>query len=100
MQNKPNLGNNKMNISDYLTMSYVKFRNLKGWKNKANSNPIKPKQTQFKANQTQFEERPKMPEFTLDVSSLALEFTLGVCLLAFLPGIGGFCVDKELYVCF
>ena len=24
-----------------------------------------------------------------DVSSLALEFTLGVCLLAFLPGVGG-----------
>jgi hypothetical protein len=51
MQNKPNFGNNKMNINDYLTMSYVIFRNLAGWKNKANSKPIKPKtnpiQSQF-----------------------------------------------------
>ena len=32
---------------------------------------------------------PLCPEFTLDVSSLDFEFTLGVCLLAFLPGVGG-----------
>jgi hypothetical protein len=58
MQNKPNFGNDKMNISDYLTMINVKFRHLTGPKNKANSNPIKPKtnpiQTQFKPKQTQF----------------------------------------------
>ena len=30
-----------------------------------------------------------------NVSSLALEFTLGVCLPVFLPGVGGFCVDKK-----
>ncbi len=32
---------------------------------------------------------PLCLEFTLDVSSLDFEFTLGVCLLAFLPGVGG-----------
>jgi hypothetical protein len=59
--------------------------------------PNKPNQTQFWANikgvkaktnpiQTQFVERPKM-----------LDSTLGVCLIACLPGVGGFCVDKEHY---
>ena len=47
-----------------------------------------PQAQKNKPNQTQFQ-RPKMLEFTLDFSSLAFEFTLGVCLLAFLPGVGG-----------
>ncbi len=37
------------------------------------------------------------PEFTPDVSSLALEFTLGVCLLACLPGVGGLLQKEAKY---
>ena len=54
MQNKPNFRNAKMNINIDKTSSYGEFAPLVGWKNKANSNPIKAKtkpiQTQFKAN--------------------------------------------------
>ena len=63
LTNKANFGNDKMNINTIVTMSYIILRHLKGWKNKANSNPIKPKtnpiQTQFKPKQTQFK-----PNFT------------------------------------
>ncbi len=37
-------------------------------------------------------------EFTLDVSLLALEFTLGVCLLACLPGVGGLRQKAAIYL--
>ena len=61
-QFKPNKAKNKPNLTQ----------------NKPNSNPI----------QSQFVERPKMMEFTLDVSSLALEFTLGCAYLFFCRGSG------------
>jgi len=81
MQNKPNFLNNQRNISPVMTKPYSNFYPFGRRKNKANSNPIKPnlrkakmnlssvktkeyanqprlrptsKQTQFKANQTQF----------------------------------------------
>ncbi|MBC8471028.1 MAG: hypothetical protein H8D56_16275 [Planctomycetes bacterium] len=64
MQNKANLGNDKMNITIDITSNYEEFAPLAGLKNKANSNPIKaktkpiqtqlkPKQSQFKPNQSQ-----------------------------------------------
>jgi hypothetical protein len=69
MQNKPNFGNDKMNITLDITSNYMILSSSPGPKNKPNSNPIKPKtnpikaktnpiQTQFKPNsnpiQTQF----------------------------------------------
>ena len=107
MQNKPNFGNSKMNINTTVTMTYVILSHWLRRKNKPNSKPIKPKTNPIKANtnpiQTQsnpISARAKMLEFTLDISSLALELVLGVFLLAFLPGVGGFCAGKNLYDCF
>ncbi len=40
MQNKPNFRNNKMNVSNIITMNYENFIPLAGQKNKPNSNPI------------------------------------------------------------
>jgi hypothetical protein len=52
------------------------------------------KQTQFKPNKAKnkanFRKGKKMLEFTLDVSSLALEFTLGCAYLFFCRGSGAF----------
>jgi len=42
MQNKPNFQNEKMNASNSNTMTYKIFTPLAGYKNKPNSNPIKP----------------------------------------------------------
>jgi hypothetical protein len=88
MQNKPNFRNDKMNICPYLTMIYVKFRHLTGWKNKANSNPIKPKQTQFKPNLSQFKANlskgQKMLEFTLSLSPRTARLTRNRGMLAHL----------------
>jgi hypothetical protein len=102
MQNKPNFGNDKMNITIDMTSVYKILPRLPGPKNKPNSNPIKPisKPIKAKTNPIQTQSKPiirNTPEFTLDVSSLALEFTLDGSLPAFLSGIGGFCVDKEPY---
>jgi len=47
MQNKPNFGNDKMNINTFITMSYTILGTWRGGK----TNPI---QTQFKPNQSQF----------------------------------------------
>ena len=58
MQNKPNFGNDEMNINTTVTMNYVILSYLVGRKNKPNSNPIKPITNPIKANtnpiQTQF----------------------------------------------
>ncbi|MBW7989061.1 MAG: hypothetical protein FVQ84_03450 [Planctomycetes bacterium] len=58
MQNKPNLGNDKMNINTFIAMRYANLNAWRGCKNKPNSKPIKPKtkpiQTQLKPKQTQF----------------------------------------------
>ena len=50
MQNKANLLNAQMNINTAITMDYVNIRLRSRFKNKANSKPIKPNQTQFKPN--------------------------------------------------
>ncbi len=42
MQNKPNLLDAQMNLSNVKTMNYKNFIPLAGYKNKPNSNPIKP----------------------------------------------------------
>jgi hypothetical protein len=66
MQNKPNFQDAQMNLSSIITTAYKNFIPLAGYKNKPNSNPIKPnlsqfrcqsnpKQTQFKPKQTQFQ---------------------------------------------
>jgi hypothetical protein len=49
MQNKANLGNDKMNINTNITMGYVILGTWRGGENKANSNPIKPKTNPIKA---------------------------------------------------
>ncbi len=89
MQNKPNFKDAQMNVSNIITMNYKIFIPLAGYKNKPNSNPIKA--------------CPACPEFIPgctytallpgSVCLLALEFTLGVCLLACLPGAGGYFFD-------
>jgi hypothetical protein len=78
MQNKANFGNDKMNITIDITSKYEILPRSKGQKTnpiQTQFNPkqtqLKPIQTQFKAKQSQSAERPKMLEFTLDVSSLA-----------------------------
>ncbi|MBW7990737.1 MAG: hypothetical protein FVQ84_12085 [Planctomycetes bacterium] len=43
-----------MNINIDMTSNYKEFASLTGLKNKPNSNPIKPIQTQFNPKQTQF----------------------------------------------
>ncbi len=50
MQNKPNFGNDKMNINTTVTMNYVILSHWLRPKNKPNSNPIKPKTNPIKAN--------------------------------------------------
>ena len=47
MQNKANFQKSQINVSDLLTMNYVKMDTWSSGKNKANSKPI---QTQYKAN--------------------------------------------------
>ena len=58
MQNKPNFGNDKMNITLNMTSNYKILSRWLRPKNKANSNPIKantnPIQSQFNPKQTQF----------------------------------------------
>jgi hypothetical protein len=46
MQNKANFQNSQMNVNLYNTTDYEFFLPLAGQKNKPNSNPIKPNQTQ------------------------------------------------------
>jgi len=50
MQNKPNFGNDKMNIITTITMDYVISSRWLRRKNKPNSNPIKPITNPIKAN--------------------------------------------------
>jgi len=58
MQNKANFRNEKMNITIDITNKYKNLNRFERPKNKANSNPIKPKtnpiQTQFNPIQSQF----------------------------------------------
>jgi len=42
MQNKPNVKDAQMNISPFTTNKYEKMDTWLSWKNKPNSNPIKP----------------------------------------------------------
>jgi len=55
MQNKPNFIKDQMNVSIYYTNEYKNFIPLAGYKNKPNSNPIKP-------NTNPIPESPKMNE--------------------------------------
>jgi hypothetical protein len=50
MQNKPNLRNDKMNINIDMASNYGNLYRCLRPKNKANSNPIKPKTNPIKAN--------------------------------------------------
>jgi hypothetical protein len=52
MQNKPNFGNDKMNITIDMTNNYENLSRCLRPKNKPNSKPIKPKTNPIKANQT------------------------------------------------
>jgi hypothetical protein len=60
MQNKPNLGNSKMNINTTVTMNYVILSRWLRPKNKPNSKPIKPKTNPIKAktNPIQTQSKP------------------------------------------
>jgi hypothetical protein len=60
MQNKPNFGNDKMNINTTVTMNYVISSRWLRPKNKPNSNPIKPKTNPIKAktNPIQTQSKP------------------------------------------
>jgi hypothetical protein len=95
MQNKPNFRDAKMNINTTVTMNYVISSHWLRRKNKANSNPIKPKtnpiqtqlkpkQTQFKANLTQLPKGQKMLEFTLSLSPRTARLTRNRGMLAHL----------------
>ncbi len=53
MQNKPNFQNSQMNVTIYNTTDYKIFIPLAGYKNKPNSNPIKPNQTQSPKSQNE-----------------------------------------------
>jgi hypothetical protein len=50
MQNKANFRSTKMNITLGIASIYMIFSRWQGPKNKANSNPIKPKTNPIKAN--------------------------------------------------
>jgi len=107
-QNKPNSPNVQIHLTSFITMNYPILPSLTKVKNK-------PKQTQFKPNSNPIAKRPKMNASiyhtkvysnktafgrnknkpnsnpikpVLGVCLLALEFTLGVCFLAHLPGVG------------
>jgi hypothetical protein len=73
MQNKPNLGNDEMNINSFATNIYEILPAGSGQKTNPIQTQLKPKQTQFKPIQTQFKANTKNERF---------------------------CVDKEHYDCF
>ena len=50
MQNKPTVKYAQMNISPFMTSIYVKLDIWLSWKNKSNSNPIKPNFQKAKMN--------------------------------------------------
>ncbi len=50
MQNKPNLKDAQMNVSNIITRNYKNFIPLAGQKNKPNSNPIKANLKRAKMN--------------------------------------------------
>jgi len=50
MQNKPNVKDTQMNVSNIITRNYKNFIPLSGQKNKPNSNPIKPNFQKAKMN--------------------------------------------------
>jgi len=54
MQNKPNFQDAKMNLSCLYTNDYINFIPLAGYKNKPNSNPIKPNLKREKMNANVF----------------------------------------------
>ncbi len=66
MQNKPNFKDAQMNVSNIITMNYKNFIPLAGYKNKPNSNPIKPcpertcPEQGRRSRMGQFRQRPKM----------------------------------------
>ena len=80
MQNKANFGNDKMNITIVITNNYKKLSRWLRPKNKANSNPIKPKtnpiQTQFNPIQSQ-----NKPNLTYLKYELVFHLTYGSRLL-------------------
>ena len=54
MQNKANLGNDKMNINTFVAMRYGNLDTLIGQKTNPIQTQLKPIQTQFNPKQTQF----------------------------------------------
>ena len=64
MQNKPNLGNDKMNITLYMTSIYEILSAGSGKKTKPIQTQLKPIQTQFNPIQTQFNpiSKPNKPK--------------------------------------
>jgi hypothetical protein len=66
MQNKANFQKSQINVSDLLTMNYVKMDTWSSGKNKANSKPI---QSQFKPNTcppSVWRDRGEKPDFSLE----------------------------------
>jgi hypothetical protein len=49
-ENKPNVKDAKMNVTNLITMNYTIFTSLTVVKNKPNQTQLKPKQSQFKPN--------------------------------------------------
>jgi hypothetical protein len=78
MQNKANFGNDKMNISIDTKSNYKEFVPLSGSKNKANSNPIKPKTNPIKAKTKpiQTQSKPILPTPQSQVNKIALNIYL------------------------
>jgi hypothetical protein len=74
-QFKANFPNAQMNISSVLTKDYENIPLRRRWQNKANSNPI---QSQFKANQTQFQTRCTFCEFFLFFTFLCPSYNLAM----------------------
>ncbi len=59
MQNKPNLPDEQMNVTSFITKHYENDNTFRLPENKPNTNPI---QSQYKANTNPIPERPKMNE--------------------------------------
>ncbi len=70
MQNKPNLRNSQMNISNIITRNYKSFIPLAGYKNKPNSNPNKPnpKRAKMNINSTLTKDYRKKDDFVVRIN--------------------------------
>ncbi len=82
MQNKPNLGNSKMNITLDITSIYEILSAGSGQKTKPKQTQFNPIQSQFKAKQTQFQNGfpyiPQVRQATLRPWQLLLSTRFGI----------------------